>query len=167
MAWYDPFNLWHQDENTRSCWGYTFQLNEEHLSPDQTHPLKFSYDTLGEKALESLDAISTAQNTSPDVEKRNGEQSATLQDQKSRKPTTNPKRDLYVLLRDHAGEDGALGKLWTEANTIPSWVDLGQVARGQDVFYRYGGPALTGLAFQSLLGGLVRISLMRVIGRQY
>lgn len=34
-------------------------------------------------------------------------------------------------------------------------VDWEQIARGQDVFYRYGGPALTGLCFQSLLGGMV------------
>ena len=71
---------------------------------------------------------------------------------------SDPKRDLYLLLRDNASTDKVLGALWKEVNTVPEWVDWAQISRGQEVFYRYGGPALTGLAFQSLLGGMVTTS---------
>ncbi len=37
------------------------------------------------------------------------------------------KRDLYVLLRDHAGEDEKLKELWEQVNDVPSWVDWDQV----------------------------------------
>lgn len=87
------------------------------------------------------------------------------------KPSSGQKRDLFCLLRDNAEVDPALSKLWEQANSVPEWVDWRQISRGQDVFYRCqsqpgafrntcqltfpdGGPALTGLAFQSLLGGL-------------
>ena len=161
MAWLSP--LRRHDESTRSCWGYTFQLTPEHLTPEQTHPLKFSYDRLGEEALKRLDAISPPLNVlvsrkePHNTEKNNEHQSDHLtKDVENEKPATGSKRDLYALLRDNASGDDVLNKLWSEANTIPSWVDWEKLARGQDVFYRYGGPCLTGLAYQSLLGGLVR-----------
>jgi hypothetical protein len=99
------------------------------------HPLKYSYDVLAEECLNRLDAISPP---------ATGE----LPRSRSRVPTKEkaehaPKRDLYALLRDHASEDEKLGELWEEVNTIPEWVDWDQIARGQDVFYRYGGVALT------------------------
>ena len=55
------------------------------------------------------------------------------------------KRDMYVLLRDHASEYEKLGDLWKEVNTIPDWVDWDQIARGPEEFFfnRYGGVALT------------------------
>jgi hypothetical protein len=62
-----------------------------------------------------------------------------------------PRRDLYTLLRDHASEDEKLGQFWNEANSIPGWVDWDQIARGQDVFYRYGGVALTAVGAQCRL----------------
>lgn len=161
MAWLSP--LRRRDENTRSCWGYTFQLTPEHLTPEEMHPLKFSYDWLGEEALKRLDVISPPSNVqTPRKESHNTEKPSEHQpdhpckDIKNEKPATSPKRDLYALLRDNASTDDVVNKLWTEANTVPSWVDWEKVARGQDVFYRYGGPCFTGLAYQSLLGGLVR-----------
>ena len=161
MAWPNP--LRRRDENTRSCWGYTFQLTPEHLNPEQMHPLKFSYDRLGEEALKKLDVISplsnvqTSHKDTQNTGKTNEHQSEHLNKaMKDEKPVAGLKRDLYALLRDNASTDDVLNKLWSEANTIPSWVDWEKVARGQDVFYRYGGPAFTGLAYQSLLGGLVR-----------
>lgn len=160
MAWPNPFRR--QDENTRHCWGYTFQLTKEHLTPEQTLPLKFSYDVLGEKALERLNILSPPaqplilRKVPPIPEKPNQEHNASPDHGKADHTVTVPKRDLYNLLRDNAGTDAVLGELWAEANRVPPWVNWDQVARGQDVFYRYGGPALTGLAFQSLLGGLVR-----------
>jgi len=158
MAWPNPFR--HRDKNTRTAWGYTFQLTSDHLTPEQIAPMKQSFDELGGEALERLDAISQApqsllpRTTSAGFEERSrgkcGKNSPGKEDS-----FTAPKRDLYIILRDNAQDDPVLGQLWTEAHTVPSWVNWDQVARGQDVFYRYGGPVLTGLAFQSLLGGMV------------
>ena len=159
MAWPNP--LRRRNEDTRYRWGYTFQLTNEHLTPEQTHPLKYSYDILGEKALEKLDALSPSSQSFvtrklPQVEEMPDEKQLTsTEDSKENKLVMVAKRDLYVVLRDNAHADAVLDELWTEANAVPSWVDWDRVARGQDVFYRYGGPALTGLAYQSLLGGLV------------
>lgn len=160
MEWLNPF--WRRDENTRSCWGYTFQITPEHLTPAQMHPLKFSYDTLGEEALKRLDALPLKSNhpisrgDSQTIERPSDQRPEPSGDEKAGQPAPVARRDLYALLRENAQSDDVLGKLWSEANTVPSWVDWEKVARGQDVFYRYGGPAFTGLAYQSLLGGLVR-----------
>ena len=159
MAWPNPFRL--RNEDTRYRWGYTFQLTKDHPTQEQTHPLKYSYDILGEKALEKLDALSPSSHSFvsrkvPQVEETTDEKRpASIEDSKENMTVMVAKRDLYVLLRDNAQNDAVLDELWTEANAVPSWVDWDRVARGQDVFYRYGGPALTGLAYQSLLGGLV------------
>jgi hypothetical protein len=133
MSWYKPFRR--NDENTIHKWGYTFQWGPQHLTAEEMHPLKYSYDVLGEECLNRLDAISPP---------ATGE----LPRSRSRVPTKEkaepaPRRDLYALLRDHASENEKLGELWEEVNTIPEWVDWDQIARGQDVFYRYGGVALT------------------------
>ena len=159
MAWPNPFRR--RNEETRYRWGYTFQLTKEHLTPEQTNPLKYSYDTLGEKALEKLDALSPSSHSfvsrkvPQGEERQDKKQPASPEDSNGNKTVMVAKRDLYVLLRDNVQTDPVLEELWTEAHTVPSWVDWDRVARGQDVFYRYGGPALTGLAYQSLLGGLV------------
>ncbi|KAG7008382.1 hypothetical protein G7Y79_00006g020020 [Physcia stellaris] len=144
---------------------------EEHLTPEQTLPLKFSYDVLGEKALERLNTLSPPaqplilRKVPPIPEKPNQEYNASPDHGKADQTVIVPKRDLYILLRDNAGTDVVLGELWAEANRVPPWVNWDQVARGQDVFYRYGGPALTGLAFQSLLGGLGATRVVEVLAR--
>lgn len=128
----NPFRR--DDENTRRAWGYTFQQTPEHLTPEQMEPLKHSYDTLGAECLDRLDKISPPADSSlPRNKKVSGEKDA-------------PKRDLYALLRDHASEDQKLNELWTEVTEIPDWVDWDQIARGQDVFYRYGGVMLTAVS---------------------
>lgn len=97
-------------------------------------------------------------------------------------------------MQDHAEDDEILGQLWREINTVPTWVDWEQIARGQDCFYRYGGPALSmyfsrfrslglsicatlegqvltsksssaGLAFQSLLGGMGATRVVETLSR--
>ena len=160
MVWSNPFRR--RDGNSRSCWGYTFQLTDRHPTPEQMHPLKYSYDALGEKALKRLDCISVhsdsliAHKAPRGLEPSQGSRSATHQSVEKHS-VIKAKRDLFVLLRDNAYNDAVLDKLWTEVHTVPHWVDWHQVARGQDVFYRYAGPALTGLSWQSLLGGMVGI----------
>ena len=160
MAWPNPFCT--PDRNTRTCWNYTFQWTDAHLTREQMHPMKQSYDTLGELALNKLNAISpppwssTQANGARHDDTHNG---STVSDSKE------TKRDLYALLRENAENDEVLRRLWTEVNTAPSWVCWEQVARGQDCFYRYGGPALTGLAFQSLLGGMGATRVVEVLSR--
>jgi hypothetical protein len=132
MAWPDPFRR--KNENTRQAWGYTFQWTSCHFTSEQLHPLKYSYDVLAGECLDRLDEISPPQTVE-------------LPRNRGRLPPTGqkevPKRDLYTLLRDHASDDEKLGQLWKEVNTVPDWVNWDQIARGQDVFYRYGGVALT------------------------
>lgn len=159
MAWPNPFRR--SDENTRSAWGYTFQLTAEHLTPNQTSPLKYSYDTLAEEALDRLNHISPPTAPAfPRKSPRSQDQNGQVQngaDGTAPAPAPAPKRDLFVLLRDNAEKDEKLAELWKQVNTIPDWVNWDQIARGQEVFYRYGGPSLTGLAYQSLLGGMVSL----------
>ena len=147
-TWLTPWRR--TDRDTRSCWGYSFRWSPDHLSAEHMHKMKFTYDQLADECLNRLNQISPA--SSAELP-RNMSRSA----EKPRDPASPPKRDLYRLLREHAPADKTLGRLWTEVNTIPEWVDWPQIQRGQDVFYRYGGAALTGLAYQSLLGGMVRL----------
>jgi hypothetical protein len=58
------------------------------------------------------------------------------------------------LLRDNRTADVTLTALWDQITHVPEWVDWNQIERGQDVFYRYGAAALTGLTYQALLGGM-------------
>jgi hypothetical protein len=133
MAWPNPFRR--KDEDTRYAWGYTFQWTSRHFTSEQLHPLKYSYDILAGECLDRLDEISPPQST--ELPRNRGKLPPMGQQKQV------PKRDLYALLRDHAPHDEMLGRLWNEVNTVPDWVDWDQIARGQDVFYRYGGVALT------------------------
>ncbi|KAI1611671.1 hypothetical protein EDD37DRAFT_425146 [Exophiala viscosa] len=155
MAWPNPFRR--RDENTRTCWGYTFQLTPEHLTPEQAHPMKYTYDVLGEECYEILNQISPPVETAKDP----------LQglDDNGRPIQLKAKRDLYILLRDNKDKHEKLKQLWDEVTTVPDWVDWEQIARGQDVFYRYGGATLTGLAYQSLLGGMGANRVVEVLAR--
>ena len=159
MAWPNPFRR--KRKNDRTCWGYTFELTNDHLTPEQTYPLKYSYDRLGDESLQRLDEIAQSQRSLLSRERPSQSARPALQNRRisssNQKSVIVAKRDLYISLRENAQSDPLLGQLWAEAHAVPEWVDWGKVARGQDVFYRYGGPALTGLAFQSLLGGMVNI----------
>jgi len=156
MAWPNIFKS--DDENTRHTYGYHFQWTPNHYTPEGLKPMMHTYDTLGEAALNALDRISPPPNnalprrndytakpkaSNGDV-KENGEK-------KEKEPDFTPKRDLYALLRDHHEEDESLSELWTQINTIPDWVDWDQIARGQEVFYRYGEAALTSVSSASSL----------------
>jgi hypothetical protein len=73
--------------------------------------------------------------------------------------------DLLALLRDNQAGDPLLAKLWQQVNDVPDWVSWPQVERGQNVFYRYGGANLTGLVFQSLLGGMGAARVVETLSR--
>ena len=77
----------------------------------------------------------------------------------------NAPRDLYEILRDHKETDDLLKRFWQEVTTVPAWVDWAQIQRGQDVFYRYGGACFTGLAYQSLLGGMGANRVVETLAR--
>lgn len=61
------------------------------------------------------------------------------------------KKDLYALLKENHDKNETLGSLWGEVNRIPEWVNWEEVKRGQDVFYRYAGVALTSVGGSSFL----------------
>lgn len=127
MAWPNPFRK--RDENTRTYWGYTFQWTPEHKTAEDLHPLKFSYDQLADDCVDRLDAIC------PPTAPVNGRPRPEGEKHKQQ-------RDLYAILRDNKDKDEKLGELWEQVNTVPDWVDWGQIGRGQEVFYRYGVPAV-------------------------
>ncbi|KAL8874512.1 MAG: hypothetical protein Q9174_000150 [Haloplaca sp. 1 TL-2023] len=155
MAWLNVFHR--RDEKTCTVWGYTFQQTSEHPSKQDTAAMKMSYDTLGEKVLDRLNTLYPLESSAQDFFKPPKKLPA---GKRTHSADSKPvKRDLYVLLRDHALEDEVLERFWTDVNKVPPWVCWNQIERGQQVFYRYGGPALTGLAFQSLLGGMVNCSI--------
>lgn len=121
MSWSNPFRR--RDANTRSCWGYTFQLTDDHITSEQAHPLKYSYDTLGEECLNRLNEISPRERKL-DADK---DKEATPEQVAQAGSGKGSKRDLYVLLKDHAGSDSKLKELWDQVNDIPIWVDWDQV----------------------------------------
>lgn len=86
-------------------------------------------------------------------------------EEEKKKPLAVPQRDLYALLEQYHSSDPKLDELWSQVQTVPDWVDWDQIARGQDVFYRYGGPALTGLTYQSLLGGMGAARVVETLAR--
>ena len=151
--------------NRYSCWGYEFEWTEDHLTNEQSEPLKHSYDVLGEECLEILNTISPPENGTLPRSNSQDTPVATEPDGATKAPLAIPQRDLYVLLKEHHASSPKLSQLWEEVNTVPPWVDWAQIERGQDVFYRYGGPALTGLTYQSLLGGMGAARVVETLAR--
>lgn len=152
----------------RSTWGYTFEITDEHPTPEQCQPLKHSYDVIAEQVLDRLNEIS------PPIQKqlpRNKSQFTKAVPDELKTDETDatapkvPARDLYAILKDHAETDELLQRFWKDVNEVPEWVDWKQIERGQDVFYRYGGACLTGLAYQSLLGGMGAARVVETLAR--
>ena len=137
------------------------------MTVEESDRLKQSYDSLGDKAYAILACISEEQKAKEQTVSTKDsiptpKDNTSVIDSIPEAPTASiiqnskpkSKRDLYALLRDNHSSDPILEELWVQCNTVPEWVDWDQISRGQEVFYRYGGPALMGLAFQSLLGGM-------------
>ena len=72
---------------------------------------------------------------------------------------------MYALVLEHKETDELLQRFWRDVSAVPEWVDWEQIRRGQDVFYRYGGACLTGLAYQSLLGGMGAARVVETLAR--
>ena len=106
-------------DNLCKKWKYSFQWTEKHLSSQQLNPLRYTYDELGEAALEKLQNISAQNDGAKD------------------KQRARERLDLYALLRDNYETDPVLQKFWDELHTVPEWVDWDQIARGQKFFCTY------------------------------
>ncbi|BFZ58397.1 hypothetical protein PYCC9005_005459 [Savitreella phatthalungensis] len=78
-------------------------------------------------------------------------QTDTLADEVVLELGLNPGDDAFEAISQATGPSSR--KLWDQMRTVPDWLDVAACARGQDVFYRYAGPAFTGLLFDSLFGG--------------
>ncbi|KAJ5365956.1 hypothetical protein N7517_008842 [Penicillium concentricum] len=130
--------------NSTEChyWDYSFHWTDLHSSADDLKPLIYTCDSLADECVDGLNKIPSDDG----ADKR-------------------PFKDLYGLLRDHAGEDPKLNGLWTEINTVPEWVDWDQIKRAQDVFFRYGLPILNALNFESLLGGMGAMRVVETLSR--
>ena len=128
MAWPNPFRR--RDENTRDCFGYTFQWTENHPTRDILHPLKYSYDYLGEAALEKLNVLfPPSRSALPRTSRQLQVQHVDDDGKKNDQGATLPPRDLFVLLEQHHMEDETLNRLWNEVNSVPEWVDWLQIER--------------------------------------
>lgn len=153
------------DHNKRTLWGYSFEWTPEHQTKEQLRPLTLTYDVLGSECLDRLDELSPPISKGRPTEKFHEEKTdnSPLQDEKSEKPATH--RDLYALLEQHHSTDPKLHEFWTHIHTVPPWVDWEQIERGQEVFYRYGGPSIISLTFQSLVGGMAAWRVIETLGR--
>ncbi|KAI9892942.1 MAG: hypothetical protein M1814_000826 [Vezdaea aestivalis] len=163
MVW--PFSSHSDNKDIRNAWGHKFQWTPHHLTPEQMHPLKYTYDQLADDCLDILDRIDPPKHDLPNKSVVTDTPPNKPENKSEKKQDKKPKRDLYSLLEEHASKDPALGELWAEVNTVPDWVDWDQITRGQEVFYRYGGAALTGLAYQSLLGGMGANRVVETLAR--
>ncbi|KAI0426617.1 hypothetical protein F5Y09DRAFT_318427 [Xylaria sp. FL1042] len=129
-------------------WGVRFKWTSGHLTPQQLNPLIYTYDKVATEAVERIhEIIGPTETKSPSKGEDIEEITKTEGEKKSR-------WDLYQLVQEYASKDEKVGKLWTEVNTVPEWVDWDQIERGQKIFFRYGGPAISTLTFLSLLGGM-------------
>ena len=115
-----PILFGKRDERTIDCWGYVFQLTNDHLTPEDAHSLRHSYDRLGEECYRVIEGFKTLKN-----------QKSNNHEKGQKDPAENPggksNQDLYQLLQRHKSEHPALSELWTQANTVPTWVDWDQV----------------------------------------
>ena len=154
------------------AYGFKFHWTPDHLTPEQMRPLMFTYDVLATDALEVFDNLPSSPSSSLDSSKQETTASADSapenlsaaaqppnekgQQHNHHQPPKKPphSRDLYSLLSTHHPTNQTLSSLWTQVHTIPPWVDWAQIARGQQVFYRYAIPSVISLTFQSLLGGM-------------
>ncbi|KAI0518416.1 hypothetical protein F5B22DRAFT_599079 [Xylaria bambusicola] len=129
-------------------WGVRFKWSSKHLTPKQLKPLTYSYDKIATDAVDRLHEIASLPDTKTPPPDEETEETAKTNGGKK------PRWDMYGLMKEYASNDETIGRLWNEVHTIPEWVDWDQIERGQKIFWRYGGPAISTLTFLSLLGGM-------------
>lgn len=129
--------LFTQDPEQLNIYGHKFRWKASHTSPEELRRLIFSYDTVAAEALDALDETVPPVTVTP---QKSVEGIAEETDKKKY-------RDLYKLVQEHAATDERIGKLWEEVNTVPEWVDWEQIERGQKIFWRYGGAAITAVCY--------------------
>ena len=144
-----------KDPQYHCIWDHGFHWTDEHVLPEKKDPMKFTYDTLAEEALKRIDIICPPGTQPKASQSTKSTETGGSPEICSEKPPAPAKRNLYELLRDNAANDEVLAELWDQVNHVPEWVDWAQIERGQKIFYRYAVGALTGLAFQGLVGGMV------------
>ncbi|KAI0900953.1 hypothetical protein F4806DRAFT_491842 [Annulohypoxylon nitens] len=142
------------EDEWREFWGVKFKWTPEHLTSTDLESLIHTYDTVATEAVERLDELFPPLN----AEIPRDEDDVPVAGKRVR-------RDLYELLKQHGTTDEKIGRLWSEVNTTPDWVDWEQIERGQKVFYRYGGPVITSLTFLSLLSGMGSSRTVEVLDR--
>ncbi|KAF5536882.1 monooxygenase [Fusarium phyllophilum] len=153
------------EDEMREAWGYRFKWTKDHQAPEQYEHLKHSCDKLGEDCAVLLNEMYPPERGTTKSEQDKQVSNGTSQ-QGVKPENKAPKwRDLYELFCEHHTEHPKLQQLWEEVTTTPEWVDWDQIARGQDVLYRYGGAAFTGLTYQSLVGGTAGARVAEVLGR--
>jgi hypothetical protein len=128
--------LFSKDPDQLNVYGYKFKWGPLHQSPEELHRLIFTYDTVAANALDALDEVVPPAPVGP---RKEIQETIEFKDKKKH-------RDLYKLVQEHAKADHRIGKLWEEINAVPEWVDWGQIERGQKIFWRYGGPAITAVS---------------------
>ncbi|RKU40890.1 hypothetical protein DL546_002600 [Coniochaeta pulveracea] len=164
---------WNKEADWRDAWDYKFRWTQHHLTKEQFDPLAYSYDELATKCLDILDELAPPQRPGG-VNETQSTFSAESSSSNSPTPTccgagtssSSPhSRDYYSLLRTYHHLDPTLTRLWTQLHALPSWVSYDQLSRGQEVFYRYAGPAIAGLTFQALLGGMGGYRVVETLSR--
>lgn len=128
-----------RDPNSKTVYGHTFKWTSEHTPAEGFHSLIYTYDKVAADALDSLDKIVPPVSLSfarKDIQE-------TYEPKETEPQKKKRHRDLFKMVKEHENKDPTLQKLWTEVNTVPDWVDWGQIERGQNVFWRYGGPSVT------------------------
>ena len=153
MAIPNAFRSW--SPTTQDAWAYVFDLTTSHPTRLEMNKLKHSIDTVGEAAFARLS----------DLRRQEQQRSRKESEALSRENDEPGATDTYHQLKRYAHFDANLRKLWDCMNLVPAWVDWEQIARGQDVFYRYGPSFLIGLAFQSLLAGMGAARIVETLSR--
>ncbi|KAJ5510794.1 hypothetical protein N7453_002897 [Penicillium expansum] len=125
-------------DNARKVWNHEFTWTDKHFTPEELLPLRQETDDLAVDAVSRLQAIAVKN--------------------KHSMGHCFGRFDMYSVLKEHHGEDSVLQGLWEEVNAVPEWVDWAQIERGQEFFYRYLIPNITGLALQGFLGGTATIA---------
>ncbi|KIW03810.1 uncharacterized protein PV09_05110 [Verruconis gallopava] len=135
-----------------TCWGQTITWTSEHPTDEDLKPLLYKYDKIGGDAYDRALQIF---NDEQDMKKKEGQM-----------PKGAPaKPDIFQIVKDHAATDPVLGKLWEQVNYVPDWVDWDQLARGQQIFWRYAMANLIGLGYQSLFVGMAAARTIEVLVR--